>query len=133
MASKGASTVSAARFVRHESAISIGSDSGSEIAADRRQEFEAVIREGSNGATGLAGPSLMADVGTVMVSVEEGDLVLYNGKHLVAALRNVQREIKAMTEKEREQQHWFDTVLREACWCMVWSSPCTKTRTATAA
>ena len=55
----------------------------------------------------MAPPSLIAKVGTVMVSNVDGKLLLCDGRQIIAALAQVQSKFSQMSEEEVQQASWF--------------------------
>ena len=104
------------RSVTHKLAeISTAEDSGwRDVDAARVQELETIIYEGGWGATSLKGPSLISDNGgKVMHSTTDGNVILFDGKHVVAALRNVYDQYASKSEEERAGLEWLSEPLEE--------------------
>ena len=67
--------------------VSLVEDSGwHEMDGGRVDELAATILDGTWGATSLACPSLVAQGGHELISVEDGKFVIFNGKHITQAL-----------------------------------------------
>ena len=93
--------------------ISVANDSGWRDIDDARvQELEAVILDGSYGATSLAGPSLLAEDGKPMHSTTDGGYILNNGKQIAHALQHIFAKVASVSEAERDDAAWLNTALR---------------------
>ena len=92
--------------------ISCAADSGwRELDPDRVAELEAVVFEGNFGNTSLAAPSLIAENDKIRISREDGRLQLYNGKHWIQCLKNVQEQLGDIVDLEA--QVWYTNELKE--------------------
>ena len=87
--------------------LSVAEDSSwRDLDAQQVAEYVKLIMEGNWGLTSLAPPSLIADVGNVMVAAVDGELLLYNGKQIIAALAQVQSKFSQISEDEVRQASW---------------------------
>ena len=76
-------------------AVRLAEDSGwRELDGGRVDESVAMILDGNRGATSLAGPSLVAQGGHKLISVEDSKFVICNGKHIAKALTVVRDRVR---------------------------------------
>lgn len=68
-------------------------------------------KAGDWGATSLAMPSLLSEGGRLLTSNEDGHLILFNGKHAVAALQALAPRVAAMSDEEKEACEWLGGAL----------------------
>lgn len=68
-------------------------------------------KAGEWGATSLAMPSLLSEGGRLLTSNEDGNLILFNGKHAVAALQSLAPRVAAMSDGEKEACEWLGGAL----------------------
>ena len=92
--------------------ISLASDSGwRELDESHVTSLMAVVTNKDWGATTLAGPSLIAEGGKIITSREDGKCVIFNGKHMITALKRFGDTIEGLTEAQLESIEWWDDVV----------------------
>jgi len=90
--------------------ISLAADSGwRELDESHVTSLMAIVTNKDWGATALAGPSLVAEGGRIISSKEDGKYVIFNGKHMVAALQRIaSTTLQGLSDAQLEALPWWD-------------------------
>ena len=92
--------------------VSYEKDSGwRDVEESHVAVLKAVVTRGEWGSTTLAGPSLIAEGGTLIPSKEDAKYVIFNGMHMVLALIRLRTELEGKTIEACEALPWWDDAI----------------------